>query len=100
MIRVVLTKVSSRTDDGLYGLFPVGYEVDGILVNKEGTQIGLSALSKDGIFLRIPTALTKFSERPYHFATGLVESISKQDDTYFVETVNGRFSLKEKSFSA
>lgn len=94
MVRVTLTKTEASGGS----LFPVGIEVEGILVDKKGAFLDIEALleQKEGVFLKVPNALTNFSERPYHFATGKVVGISKQDDAYLIETVSGKFSLREK----
>lgn len=96
MVRVKLTKKVSKS---FGSLFPVGFQVEGILVDKSGTHLELDKLQeqKEGVFLKTPSALTQFSERAYHFATDSVVKVSQSNGLYSVETVSGLFELSVTS---
>ena len=84
MLKVTLRKIA---DKGNGSLFPVGYQVEGELVDKAGVGIAIEDLpNQEAIFIKAPS---KFFERPYQFSTDRIISVKGR----VVETVGGEFEL-------
>lgn len=92
-MHVLLKKTRSR--DGT-GLFPVGFEISGVLVDSLGVEIEPSQiLNGTGVFLRL--AKTAFEDRPYQFATDSVINVRPDQTHWVVETVGSVWNLEKIS---
>lgn len=91
-MRVLLKKTSSK-DATNVGLFPVGFEVTGILVLEDGVECEPSQVVQGhGIYLRV--ANTAFGDRLYQFATDPVVTIAPAQTHWVVETLKGLWTLE------
>jgi hypothetical protein len=91
-MRVYLKKRSSKSNN--QGLFPVGFEIQGILVNVEGIEIEPEKIEKS-LFLKLEN--TVFDEKPFQFSTDTIQKITKVKTSFVIDTVNSVWEMEKIS---
>lgn len=90
-MEVLVTKTKSL-DPNQQGLVPVGYQVAGVLVDTFGKEIRPDDIKSKGLQLRVKG--TKFSERPFQFATESVQIVKEINNDYEVYTVSSIYLIQ------
>jgi hypothetical protein len=91
-MRVYLKKQKSKSNN--QGLFPVGFEIHGILVNAEGVEIESDKIEKN-LFLKLEN--TVFDDKPFQFSTDTIQKITKIKTQFVIDTVNSVWEMEKIS---
>jgi hypothetical protein len=91
MPEVLVTKIKSL-DPNKQGLIPLGFKVSGVLVDTSGKEITIDEVKYKGLQLRVNG--TKFSERPFQFASDTVQIVKKVNKDYQIFTISSVFLVE------